>query len=110
MKKTIILITLIAISTFSMAQSNITEQQYQNFKNEITNAGYFNYVINKEEIKIWEKLQKVGLLEYGWLRFPDHSWIVQEQTGQYPQNDDKLFDYRTIIVDGDYMFRGGMED
>lgn len=92
-----------------MAQTNITKEDVLTFKETLEKAGYFKYVINESEIKTWEKLQIEGLTKYGWLRFPDHPWIVQEETGTYPQDDDKLFDYRTVIIDGDYMFRGGME-
>lgn len=92
-----------------MAQTSITKADVLAFKETLEDVNYFKYVVDKSEIKTWEKLQIEGLTEYGWLRFPDHSWIVQEETGIYPQNDDKLFDYRCIMVDGDYMFRGGME-
>lgn len=104
-----ILIILIFTNQFIMAQKKITKEDVLAFKESLEATGYFKYVVNKSEIKTWEKLQIEGLTENGWLIFPDHSWIVKEETGTYPPDDDKLFDYRTIMVDGDYMFRGGME-
>ncbi len=103
------LFILILTSQIAMAQTRITKEDVLTFKETLEEVEYFKYVVSKSEIKTWEKLQIEGLTKYGWLRFPDHSWIVQAETGTYPQDDDKLFDYRTIMVDVDYMFRGGME-
>jgi hypothetical protein len=104
-----ILAILILSYQIIMAQSTITKQDVINFKKAIEGAGYFQYVVNKSEIKTWEKMQIESLTQYGWLRFPEHSWIVKEEYGKYPKGDDKLFDFRTIMIDIDYLFRGGME-
>ncbi|MBK9686455.1 MAG: hypothetical protein IPO65_01360 [Saprospiraceae bacterium] len=63
-----------------MAQSKITKEDVLNFRETIERAGYFQYVVNKSEIETWEKLQIESLTKYGWLRFPDHSWIVEVET------------------------------
>lgn len=91
-----------------LGQSRVAHSEIDRFFENLEHAGYFKFVKDTAEIDVWRTLERQHLTEGGWMYFPNRDWILETKAGRYLPGTFESFDYRTLPLDANDLFRGGL--